>query len=78
VETDSSDYVSAGTMSQPDENGVLHPVAFYSKKLTPTECNYEIYDKELLAIVRCLEEWRAELEGSAQPIQIITDHRNLE
>jgi hypothetical protein len=56
VETDSSDYVSAGAMSQPDENGVLHPVAFYSKKLTPTECNYEIYDKELLAIVRCLEE----------------------
>ena len=50
VETDASDYVSAGIMSQ-YEDGVLHPVAFFSKKHTPAECNYEIYDKELMAII---------------------------
>jgi hypothetical protein len=78
LETDASDYVSAGVMSQKDEEGVLRPVAFYTKKHTPTECNYEIYDKELMAIIRCLEEWQPELEGSKIPIKIITDHRNLE
>src|SRR5690606_39892662 len=47
VETDASDYVSAGILSQRDDCGTLHPVAFYSKKHSPAECNYEIYDKEL-------------------------------
>ena len=78
VETDSSDYVSAGVLSQYDDEGVLHPVAFFSKKHSVTECNYEIYDKELLAIIRCFEEWRPELEGTPSPIKVITDHRNLE
>lgn len=78
VETDASDYVSAGVLSQYDDEGVLHPVAFFSKKHSVTECNYEIYDKELLAIIRCFEEWRPELEGTPSPIKVITDHRNLE
>jgi hypothetical protein len=60
------------------KEGVLHPVAFFSKKLLPAECNYEIYDKELLAIVNCLEHWRPELEGTDLPIQILTDHKALE
>jgi len=51
VETDASDYVLAGVLSQYDDEGTLHPVAFYSKKHSPVECNYEIYNKELLAIV---------------------------
>ena len=55
LETDSSDYVNGGVLSQYDDEGVLHPVAFYSKNLTPAECNYQIYDKELLAIIRCLK-----------------------
>lgn len=78
VETDASDYVSAGVLSQYDDNGVLKPVAFFSKKHSTTECNYEIYDKELLAIIRCFEEWRPELEGAPSPIKVITDHKNLE
>jgi transposase InsO family protein len=78
VETDASDYVSAGVLSQYDDNHILHPVAFYSKKHSETECNYEIYDKELMAIIRCFEEWRSELEGSALPIKVLTDHKNLE
>jgi len=78
LETDASDYVSAGVLSQYDNNGVLHPVAFFSKKHSATECNYEIYDKELLAIICCFKEWRPELEGTPSPIKVITDHRNLE
>jgi transposase InsO family protein len=78
VETDASDYVSAGILSQYDDEDILHPVAFYSKKHSPAECNYEIYDKELLAIVRAFEEWRPHLEGSSHPIQVLSDHKNLE
>ncbi|KAH0602480.1 uncharacterized protein H6S33_008819, partial [Morchella sextelata] len=78
VETDASDYVSAGVLSQYDDNGILRPVAYFSKKHSPAECNYEIYDKELLAIIRSFEEWRPELEGAAHPIAVISDHKNLE
>jgi hypothetical protein len=78
LETDASDYVSAGVLSQYDDVGVLHPVAFFSKKHSAAECNYEIYDKELLAIIRCFEEWRPELEGASSPIKVMSDHRNLE
>ena len=55
LEADSSGYCSGGVLSQ-YKNGVLRPVAFFSKKHTPAEYNYPIYDKELLAIIRCLEE----------------------
>ncbi|KAH0613238.1 uncharacterized protein H6S33_009618 [Morchella sextelata] len=78
VETDASDYVSAGILSQRDDEGILHPVAIFSKKHSPAECNYEIYDKELLAIIRCFEEWRHHLEGAQFPIEVLSDHRNLE
>jgi hypothetical protein len=78
VETDSSGYVTAGILSQKGKDGILHPVAFFSRKHSPAECNYEIYDMELLAIIRAFEEWRPELEGSGMPIQVITDHKNLE
>ena len=57
VETDALHYVSPGVISQHDDNGILHPVAFFSKKHTPAECNYEIYDKELMAIIHYFEEW---------------------
>ena len=78
VETDGSDYVSAGVMSQYDTDGTLHPVAFFSKKHSPVECNYEIYDKELMAIIRCFEEWHAELELSPHLIRVLSDYKNLE
>lgn len=78
IECDSSDYVNAGCLSQPDPDGTLHPVAFFSRKLSPAECNYDIYDKELMAVVQSFEEWRAELEGAATPVQVISDHKNLQ
>ena len=60
------------------EDRLLHPIAFFSKNLNPVECNYEIYDKELLAIIQCFEQWRPELEATGVPIKVITDHKSLE
>ncbi|KAM4064033.1 reverse transcriptase (RNA-dependent DNA polymerase) [Hirsutella rhossiliensis] len=71
VECDASDFVSSGILSQEDDQGVLHPVAFMSKKYDPAECNYEIYDKELLAILRCFECWRPELQGAHHQITVV-------
>jgi hypothetical protein len=51
IEMDASNYVSASVLSQYDNDNVLHPMAYVSKKHSPTECNYEIYDKELMAII---------------------------
>jgi hypothetical protein len=61
IETDASDYVSGGVLSQYHDNNVLHPMAYFSKKYSPAECKYEIYDKELRAIVPDFKEWYPEL-----------------
>ncbi|OAP61285.1 hypothetical protein AYL99_03486 [Fonsecaea erecta] len=55
VETDASDYISTGILSQYDKVGILRPVAYFSRKYTPAEYNYEIFDKELMAIIRAFE-----------------------
>lgn len=78
VETDASDWAAGGVLSQYDDEGRLRPVAYFSSKHSAAECNYEIYDKELLAIIKSLEEWRPELYGAQEPFEIITDHKNLE
>jgi hypothetical protein len=77
VETDSSGWCIGGTLLQLQPNGMFHPCGFYSKKNSPAECNYEIYDKEMLAIVRCLENWESDLR-SVKEFQVRTDHKNLE
>ena len=79
IETDASDFVTAGVLSQM-HNGVLRPVAFFSKKMSAAECNYMIYDKELLAIIRAFELWRPEAMSLApeNPAKVFTDHKNLE
>jgi hypothetical protein len=78
LETDASDWASGGVLSQYDDNDILRPIAYFSSKHSSQECNYEIYDKELLAIIKALEEWRPELQGIPDPFEIITDHKNLE
>jgi len=74
IETDASVSVSAGVLSQCNDEGVWHPVAYFSKKHTPAECNYDIYDKEVMVIITALEEWRSECEGAQYPLQLITDY----
>ena len=53
-------------------------MAYYSKKYTPVKSNYEIYNKELLVIIRCLEVWDAELRSVLKGFDIIIDHNNIE
>ena len=65
LETDASDRVVAGVLSQ-QFDGQWHPVAFYLKSMALPEQNYEIHNKEMLAIIWALEEWHAELEGLQQ------------
>ena len=77
VEADASDRGIGGVYSQVQENGKLRPVAFYSRKLSPAGLNYEIHDKELLAIVECFKQWRVYLEGSKYQVKVYTDHKNL-
>jgi len=79
VEVDSSDFAMGAVLSQQSTaDGKWHPVAFYSKSLSSVERNYEIHNKEMLAIIRVLEEWRHFLEGATHPVEIWTDHKNLE
>lgn len=79
VETDSSDGVIAGVLSQQGaEDGDWHPVAYFSETMQGAEHNYAIHDKELLAVVRALLFWRAELVGLQMPFVVITDHQALE
>ena len=77
IETDASKYATGAVLTQLDANGDRHPVSFISKTLSPAERNYEIYDRELLAIIRALEEWRHYIQGSAHTTVILSDHKNL-
>jgi transposase InsO family protein len=75
---DASNWAAGGTLSQIGDDGALYPVAYFSAKHSAQECNYDIYDKELLAVIKALEEWQPELEGTKQPFQVVTDHKNLQ
>ena len=77
LETDTSDLMTDEILFQYNEEGVLHPVAFYNKSIIPAECNYYIYDKELLAIIYCFEHWHLKLEHTDLLIQVFTDHQTL-
>eukprot|EP00833_Pecoramyces_ruminatium_P011005 jgi/Orpsp1_1/1185037/evm.model.c7180000092080.1 len=77
LETDASHFALGCVLSQRDENGNWHPVGYYSRSFTKPERNYSITDKELLAIIAGLEEWKHLLIGSKEPVKIYTDHRNL-
>ena len=62
---------------QADENSDLHPCAHFSHTFSSAQRNYDIYNCELLAVILALEEWHQYLQGTAHPITIITDHKNL-
>jgi len=78
VEVDASDYVTGGVLSTKCEDGKWRPVAFISKLLNAIEHNYEIHDKEMLAVIRYLEAWRHYLEGAKLEFEIWMDHKNLQ
>ena len=64
-------------MSNICPDGEIRPVAFYSRTLTMPELNYDMHNKELLAIFEALCSWQHYLEGSTSPVDVVTDHKNL-
>jgi hypothetical protein len=78
LETDTSDYAIGAVCSQPDNSNVLHPLGYFSRKLKDAELNYDIHDKELLAIVEALNKWSTYCKSTKHSIQILSDHKNLE
>ena len=79
IETDASDLAEGAVLSQyQDSDKKWHPVAFYSKKFSLAEFNYDMHDKEMVVIVDCFKEWRHMLCGSQNGVVVYTDHRNLE
>ena len=78
VETNASDYALAAILSVYTPDGELHPIAFHSHSFNPAELNYDTHDKELLAIFEAFKHWWQYLEGSAIPVDVVTDHKNLE
>jgi len=76
--TDASDYATGAILEQEDVLGCSHLVAYYSKSLQPTERNYEIYDKELLAIIHALHHFCHYLQGNLHLTKIFSDHANLQ
>ena len=78
METDVSDYALTEILSIVNKDNEVHPVAFHSHTFTVAELNYNTHDKELHAIFKAFKIWQYHLEGPAYPIDIVTDHKNLE
>jgi len=78
MEVNISDYAMGGVLSMECKDRLWRPVAFLLKLLSEIERNYEIYDKEMLAIIRGLESWRYLLEGAKYKFEVWTDYKNLE
>ena len=75
LECDASNFATGTVLSQAQADGMHQPVAFMSKGFSDVERNYQIHDKEMLAIMRALDEWRHFLEGATEKFEILTDHQ---
>ena len=75
--TDASLLAAGMVLMQPDTSGDLHPCAYFSQTFSTVECNYDIYDRELLAVILALGEWKQYLQGTPHPVSVLTDHKNL-
>ena len=79
VEMDASDYTLSTILSTVSPtNNEVHPIAFHYWTFTPLELNYDVHDKELLAIFKALRIWCHYLEGSPTSVNMVMDHENLE
>ena len=77
IESDASKFATGAVLRQADANGDTHPCLYLSQSLDAAQRNYEIYDRELLGIVRALDEWRHYLDGSPHPVEVLSVHKNL-
>jgi len=78
VEVNTSNFTTGGVLLIKCEDNKWRLVGYISKLLNETEQNYKIYDKEMLAVIRCLEAWRHFLEETRSKFEVWTDHKNLE
>ena len=78
IEVSASDYAMGEILSRECEDRWWRPVAFVSKSQNEIERNYKIHDKEMLAVIRGLENWRHLLEGTKFKFEVWTDYKNLE
>jgi hypothetical protein len=76
METNASDFALGGVLGQ-KHNSKLHPVAFFSKKLSSVPLNYLVYNKKLMAIVEAFKEWKPYLSGTTHAVKVYTNHKNL-
>ena len=77
LEVDTSDFAMGGILSQQQKDDTWRPVAFTSKSFNSAEWNYEIYDKEMLAVMYAFYEWSHYLKGVSIPTEVLMDHQNL-
>jgi len=77
LEIDSFNYVNNEVLSQYNDEEVLHLIVFYSKNMSSAECNYKIYDKELLIIIQAFEHWWFKLKLTDISIKMFIDHQTL-
>jgi RNase H-like domain found in reverse transcriptase len=78
IETDASNYALAAIFSQVESNREIHLVTYLSRTFSDSELNYDMHDKELMAIYEAFKAWRHYLKGTKVPIDVITDHKNPE
>src|SRR6266404_4637639 len=77
LECNASNFATGAVLSQVQADGVHQPITFMSKGFSDVECNYQIHDKEMLAIMRALDKWHHFLEGMTEKFEILMDHWNL-
>jgi hypothetical protein len=77
IEVDTSNYAIGAVLMQKGEKDILHPVAFFSKTMNDVQRNYDVYNRELLALVETFRHWRHYLHSAAQKVKVHTDHANL-
>ncbi len=77
LECDASNFATGVVLSQAQADGMYQPVAFMLKGFSDVECNYQIHNKEMLAIMHTLDKWHHFLEGTTEKFEILMDHWNL-
>ena len=75
--TNASLLAAGAVLMQTDDAGDLHPCTYFSKTFSSAERNFDIYDRELLAVILTLVEWKQYLQGTSHPLSVLTDHKNL-
>jgi hypothetical protein len=75
VDTDASDFAIGAIIKQPNKDGKFRPVVYYSRKFMPAELNYDVHDKELLAIIDVCKKFKYYLQGTRYPVDVKSDHK---